>query len=138
MQRANTNGFVIGYDLVMFSANLRRYSDVRTFLTSNRIAKYSQRLDQCISGHIARQFHPGNGSARQNFIAHKMQADNFWTLGGFVEITIHRLPNIGAQGIKSVRLGVNPETKCGSSKSTIGWIFAHFKNHFAHCRKTLG
>src|SRR5436309_2918323 len=97
MQSADANGSVPGNDLVVLAAKLCGHAEMGAFLAGDRVTENLQRLDQSVSRNVAGQFHPRRGSASQNLVADKMEADDFGSIHRFVEVAVHSLADVGAQ-----------------------------------------
>lgn len=138
MQGADANGIVPGDDLVVLATELCGHAEVGAFLAGDGVAENLQRLDQSVSRNVAGQFHPRRGSASQNLVADKMEADDFRRIHRFVEVAVHSLADVGAQLLNRVSVRVNAKAKRGSGKSAVNRVFLHCKNDFAHGERTVG
>ena len=115
-----------GNNLVMFSSALRGDTNMRAFLPGNFIPHHPQPYDQLQAINV-----PGATSYRHQLVPDKVQPDQRWFLSGFVEITIHGLPDLLLQLLLRFALRVNAESQSPSGK-TAGRVFQHFENHFLH------
>ena len=70
----------------------------------------------------------------QRFVAHKVQANDFWHWAGSAvpEMTMHRIAHHLPQFLDGFALGGDGVAQCGGNKTAFRLVLAHFKDDLAH------